>query len=105
MIRITDVQKVSCSIAPVDAKGNPGQIDGAATWSTSDASIANVSPALDGLSCVIVAAGKLGTAQIVVSADADLGAGVQNITGTLDVEVVGSAATSISITPGVPEAA
>ena len=57
----------------------------------------------DGTSAYAIAAGPLGTCQVSVTADADLGEGVVTITGVLDLEVVGSQATSFVITPGAPE--
>ena len=100
---LTDVQKVSASVNPVDAAGNPGKIDGKPSWSSSDESIATVVASDDGLSAVITAAGPLGTVQIVVKADADLGEGVKEISGTLDIEVQGSEAVSLSVAAGAPE--
>jgi hypothetical protein len=40
--------------------------------------------------------------QISVTADADLGAGVTPIAGTLDIEVVGDQAVSVGIVAGTP---
>jgi hypothetical protein len=101
---LTDVQKVGLSIAPVDAKGNPAPVDGVPTWGTSDASILTVTPAADGMSAEALAVGPVGTAQVNVSADADLGTGITTITGTLDVQVTASQATALDITAGTPEA-
>ena len=100
---LTDAQKVTLSITPVDAKGNPAPVDGIPEWSSSDASVIVVEPSSDGMSAVATAAGPLGTAQVNVTADADLGAGVTSITGTLDIQVTGSEAVAISITAGTPE--
>lgn len=100
---VTDTQKCSLSIQPTDVKGNPAAIDGVPVWSVSDATILSVTPAADGLSAVIVANGPVGTSQVNVQADADLGAGTTTITGTLDVQVTASEATALGITAGTPE--
>lgn len=107
MIQLTDTQKVTLSIQPVDAKGNPALVDGAPTWNSSDPSIITVVPSADGLSAVASAAGPLtadgASVQVSVTADADLGAGVETISGTMDVTVVASKAVSVAINAGAPE--
>lgn len=103
MLVLTDVQKVSLSISPVSAAGNPASIDGVPTWSTSDDTVLTLEVAEDGLSAVAFTTGKLGTAQVSVVADADLGEGVKELTGVLDVEVKASEAVSLELNAGTPE--
>ena len=103
MITLTDLQKVSCSIKPVDAMGNPAQVDGVPEWSVSDSAMLTVVPSSDGLTAVVSTVGPIGTAQVTVTADADLGEGLVSISGVLDVTITGSQATSLSITAGTPE--
>lgn len=103
MFTLTDVQKATATITVLDAKGNPAPLDGAPSWSSSDPSVVAVEPSTDGLSVVIKAVGPLGTAQVRVDADADLGASVVPLQGVLDVEVVASQAVSIVINPGPAE--
>jgi hypothetical protein len=102
MLQLTDIQKCDLSIQIVDAKGNAAPVDGAPVWSSSDESVATVAAAADGMSAVVTAAGALGTCQVNVGADADLGTGVTTITGTLDVSVVASQATTVTINTGTP---
>lgn len=99
---LTDVQKVELSISPTSAAGNPAPLDGAPVWSSSDESVLVVTASEDGLSAVAVTTGKLGRAQVNVSADADLGEGVKTITGVLDVEVRVSEAVSLAVSAGSP---
>jgi uncharacterized protein YjdB len=100
---LTDTQKVSCTIAPLNAKGNPAPVDGVPEWSSSNPSVATVTPAADGLSAVVTAVG-IGVAQISVVADADMDAGeTRELTGTLDIDVRASEAVTLSITAGAPE--
>lgn len=98
-----DDQKVTLSISPVDAKGNPAAVDGAPAWSSSDDTILAVTAAPDGMSAVAVA-GKIGDAQISVTADADMGGGTTTIAGALDVSVLAGQAVAFTINAGTPEA-
>ena len=99
---LTDIQKVSLSITPTSAAGNPAPVDGAPVWTSSDESVLTVTASADGLSAEAVTTGKLGVAQVSVSADADLGEGVTTITGVLDVEVKASEAVSLAVSAGTP---
>lgn len=99
---LTDVQKVELSINPTSAAGNPAPVDGAPVWTSSDETVLTVTASEDGLSAVAVTTGKLGKAQVNVSADADMGEGVKTITGVLDVEVRVSEAVSLAVTAGTP---
>jgi len=102
-ITLTDTQKVSVSITPVDAKGNAARVDGVPFWSTGDLSVLAVVPADNGLSAEVFALGPLGVTQVIVTADADLGEGVKPITGILDVTVIGGEAVALTVNTGVPE--
>jgi hypothetical protein len=55
------------------------------------------------LSCEVVTKGPLGSFQVNVSADADMGSGVETITGVLAVQVVASQAASLNIVAMEPE--
>ena len=105
MLILKDTQKVSLAIAPVDARGNPAKVDGAPVWSVAGANpdILELPAAADGLSCVVLTKGPLGTAQVVVAADADLGAGTKAIQGVLDIEVQASEAVALGVNAAVPE--
>lgn len=97
-------QKVSVSIQPVDKFGNPATVDGAPVWVDATGQT-NVVASDDGLTAVITPNGAVGTTQINVTADADLGDGVVTIAGVLDLEVVAGSAVALVINPGTPEAA
>ena len=99
---LTDIQQVTLGITAVDARGNPAKLDGAPVWASSDTALLTVVPSEDGLSCVCTAVGPLGTAQVTVNADADLGAGVRELQGLLDIEIIASEALNITIVPGTP---
>lgn len=102
MIILTDEQQVPVTVKFQTAAGNAANVDGIPSWKTSDAAILTVTPAPDGLSALVVTAGGLGSAQVSVEADADLGSGVRAITGILDVEVRAAEAVSASLAAGTP---
>lgn len=102
-LTLTDLQKFTASVQPVDARGNPAAVEGAPQWAVSDESILAITPAEDGLSAVVVAAGPLGNAQVTVTADADLGEGVTTLQGILDVTVIASEAVALTIAASTPE--
>jgi len=100
-MNLRDDQQVTLTIQPVDKKGAPAPVDGVPVWASSDATVVAVTPAADGMSAVVVGVAP-GTARVVVTADADTGAGVTDLTGTLDFTVTGGSAVSITITAGEP---
>jgi hypothetical protein len=97
-IVLKDAQKVTINISPVDAKGNAAKVDGAPVWAVSDPTILTLAPSTDGLSCVATTTGVVGTTKIAITADADIGEGVQTISGSIDIEVVGGVAAGLNIT-------
>lgn len=96
-----DDQQVQLTIQPVDKKGKPALVDGVPVWAGSDDTVILVTAAADGMSANVVGVAP-GTARVVVTADADLGTGVTNITGTLDFNITGGAAATVTITAGTP---
>lgn len=84
----------------LDDKGKPAKVDGVPVWATDNPAILTVVPAPDGMSCNVQSTGVLGTATVQFSADADLGAGVKEIIGTLEVEVTARGATTVVLKPG-----
>lgn len=100
---LADSQQVVVSVAFVDKKGNPANVDGAPEWSTDNTDVLALTPEPNGMSCLVQAVGPLGAATVTLKADADLGAGTVPVIGTLDINVTGGAATVVTLTPGVPE--
>ena len=88
-------QEATLSIQPVDRVGNPASVDGVPQWSSANG-FAMLVPSDDGMSCV-VRSNQAGTDQVSVKADADLGEGVKELVGMMDVEFLAGEAVSISI--------
>lgn len=101
MLILTNSQEVDLAIKPLDRRGKPAQVDGVPAWSLSNPALGQLVVADDGLSSVFKALDN-GTVQVSVSADADLGDGVETISGTLDIEIVSGKATSLGIIAGTP---
>ena len=99
---LTDVQACALAVAFVDRKGNPASVDGAPVWSVSDPTVLGIIASADGFSADIIAIGPLGNSQVSVTADADLGSGVENVIGVLDVTVVGSRAVAAVVSASAP---
>ncbi len=97
-----DDQKVTLTIQIVDKKGKPAVVDGVPVWASSDETVVTVVAAADGMSAVASGVAP-GAARVVVTADADLGAGVTDLTGTLDFNITPGSAATLSITAGAPE--
>lgn len=102
MHTIRDNERFSCALEARSAAGNPTTVESPA-WSTSDENLLEVTPSADGMSAVVRAKGPVGTAQLRVDADADLGEGVRQISGTLDVEVLAGDAAAIELRAGPAE--
>jgi hypothetical protein len=100
---LTDEQKGTYTLAPLTAAGNPAKIDGVPVWNNSDPSIIDLAVAADGMSAVATTVGPLGTCQISVIADADLGTGVRPITTIGELTVVAAEATTLGLKMGTPE--
>ncbi len=101
MFTLPDTKKVPITVAYVDAAGNPAVVEGAPSWTSSDETIVTIADVSgDGMSAFAVAVGPLGTAQVNVTADADLGEGVTAVIGLLDIEVVASQAVAATVSAG-----
>lgn len=102
MLILTDTQQVILSIEPKTKAGNLANVDGIPQWSVVDGTLLEITPDATGLSATITTTGALGTTQVSVTVDADLGEGVTEITGVLDIEVKAGQAVSLGITAGTP---
>lgn len=103
-MQLPDDKVVSASVSFTDAKGNAAKVDGVPAWSVDPAGVVDLAVAADGLSAVVSPSGPLGSAQISVVADADLGSGVVPLTLLGTVEVVAGTAVSGAVNFGEPAA-
>lgn len=67
---------------PVTGDTIPASIDGAATWTESGTGVITLEISPDGKNCSFVPTGVEGVYEVTVTADADLGAGVVEISET-----------------------
>ena len=101
---ITNTQQTVLSIRPVfERPGKPpvdAPIQGTPVWACSNTDILAITPAGDGLSCLVVALGPIDNARVSVEADADMGDGVELCAGSFDFDVVAPRATRLEVTAG-----
>lgn len=98
---LNDEQKVTLTIDPRTAAGNPANVE-SINWSNSNEAVVSLVVSEDKKTAVVSSVG-LGVAQISVVVDADLSENVSELTGILDIEVVASQAVSLGIVAGIPE--
>lgn len=103
MLLLSNAQKVTATVEPLDQYGNPARVDGIPVWNNSDPTVVQLDVAADGITAVVTALGPLGTAQLSATADADLGSGTRSISVTADIQVEASEAVSLGIKFGAPE--
>ena len=89
-MQLTTEQRVSFDFSVTDGRGRPVAVDGTPAVNSSDATVATVTiEAGEGMAWKgMITAIAPGSCRIVVDADADLGAGVQDVIGTADIDVV-----------------
>jgi len=100
-MQLPDDKTVVATVSFVDAKGKPAKVDGAPVWASDNEAVATVVADATGLTAVVTPV-DIGTAQISVTADADLGAGVVELIGLGTVEVIGGQAATAVINFGEP---
>lgn len=101
LVTTTSEEKILVTLNPVTAAGNPAQVDGTPSWVVVSGD-ATIEPSTDGLSCYLIS-GTVGNSVITVTADADLGEGVREITDTIDYAVVSAEASSLGLSVGTAE--
>ncbi|MGH8709747.1 MAG: hypothetical protein ACREVA_00235 [Burkholderiales bacterium] len=100
---ITTEQKFTVQFSPRTAAGNPATVDGIPLWSLSvEDGVVDMEVAKGGMSVEIFARG-IGQTLLSVTADADLGEGIRDLFGVLDISVIGAEATTIVLEPGPVE--
>ena len=102
-LQLTDSQQATLSVAYADKRGNPVPAPAGAqppTWMVDNSAILTLTPAADGMSCVIAAVGPLGTAKVSVAATDAAGNALAG--GGIDVPIVSGAPSTLNITGGTP---
>lgn len=99
--QLPDNKKAVITLTPLDSKGNPTTLDGAATFVSSDASLLTVNPT-GPLTAEAIPVGPLGSAQVQFSGDANVDPGIiETISGAIDLDITASQAvgfgTNVSI--------
>lgn len=101
MALVKESQNLPLSIEISTLKGKPAKVDGAPKWNVSDESVGTLDVAADGLSATFKSVAS-GQCSIGVEVDADLGEGVKQILGSLDITVVADEAAIVTIAAGEP---
>lgn len=97
---LPDGLQVNLKVQYQDAGGNSAKIDGNPVWSSSNPEVASITPTPGNPLIANLLAHSIGTAQVIVKADADLDDDEQRtLISTLDVEVVAGEAVAGVISP------
>lgn len=97
IVQLTDLQEVTLSVAEVDSKGQP--VSDQLVWTVDNSAVIAITPSADTQSCLCVA-GVDGTATVTVTDNSV----TPPLTASDTLTVVSSAATSLKISEGTPEA-
>ena len=100
-ITLTNEQKVLITATPTTEGGQLAMLDGDVTYTVESGECTLES--VDNLSTYIVSGDTPGDSVIMVTADADLGEGVQHIQDAVLVHVEGAFASNLGLTAGQPE--
>lgn len=93
--KVTEPKKFAIKVT--DRFGNDAKVDGAPAWAATDESLADIAVSEDGLSAVVTPKGPLGAFKLQVKADADLGEGVKELLGEVEIELAAGDAEVLTI--------
>lgn len=88
------------AVAFKDRQGNLAKVDGIPQWALTDAALGTLAVAEDGLSAVFAPV-AVGLLKVQVKADADLGEGVKEIIGELEIDISALEAEKVEISGSV----
>ena len=100
-VSLTNEQEVVITLAPVTQSGKPAKLDGAPEWSVISGD-STITVADGGLSATVRSSDNPGDTQILVKADADLGTGVEEVSDTIAIHVLGANAANLGLSAGTP---
>ena len=101
-IELTNEQKVKATLNIVTDTGKPAKVDGAPAWVVVSGN-SQVVVAEDGLSADLISSDDPGDTIIMVKADANLGEGVEELSDTITLTVIGATAKNLGISLGNAE--
>lgn len=102
MLKMPIDRKVTATVAFKDRAGNSAPVDGVPAWSVQPDGLLTCESSEDGMSATFTPTGTLGTAQVIVTADAEIGDGITNLTLEGYIELVGGQAVTGVIDFGEP---
>lgn len=103
-VNCTNEEKVNAHLNPVTSTGRPASVEaGSVVWAVQSGD-GTAEPAADGMTCFLVSGDNPGDTVYMVSADADLGQGVQTISDIITLHVAGANAASLGLTADAPVA-
>jgi hypothetical protein len=103
-VTLTIDQQVLVTLQVTDRAGNPASFDAPPVWAASSPAL-TVQPAADGMSATVISGETVEDAVILtVRGDADLGAGVREIIGSLVFNLTAGEAQFVELQAGAPEA-
>jgi hypothetical protein len=99
MATMTNTQRKLVHFKVKNRRGGPAKFDGTPEWFSDNSDVLRLEPAEDGMSCYVYAVGPLTDSPVNVTmrADADLGAGVRPLLGTISFEITAGEATVIEL--------
>jgi len=100
-LKITNEQKINVTVTPRTDTGKPAKLDGSPSWTVVSGN-SQVVVAEDGLSADLVSSDEPGDTIVVVKADADLGEGVEEISDSITLSVIGATAKNLGLSAGAP---
>lgn len=101
-VKITNEQKIAIGVSPVTATGKPAQLDGEVVFEVQSGDV--TIERIDANNAFIVSGNLPGDSVVIVSADTDLGEGVETISDIVKITVEGARAASLGLTVGTPVA-
>ena len=100
-IKLTNEQKIKVTLTPTTAAGKPAALDGKPQWRTDGPAALEV--AEDGMSAYLIASERPSESIVTITADADLGEGVEEIAEGIKLITEGAKAAHLGLTIGEPE--
>lgn len=98
---ITTEQEITVTLSPKTDTDKPAKLDGSPTWVTISGN-AQIVVAEDGLSADLISSDDPGDTVFMVKADADVGAGVEELSDTITLHSLGATAKNLGLTASEP---